>query len=83
MLIRLIQSLYEQKEISIINGTSGTVGIECLKQLVKIPALEVTVFDKKTKASVKKLSPFQDQVKLVYGDITNLKQLPIKMWLYI
>ncbi|MGO1584984.1 hypothetical protein [Mesonia sp.] len=72
-----------KKKSVLLTGASGTVGIECLKQLVKIPALEVTVFDKKTKASVKKLSPFQDQVKLVYGDITNLKQLPIKMWLYI
>ncbi|MDQ7917979.1 hypothetical protein RBU60_10360 [Mesonia sp. MT50] len=72
-----------KKKSVLLTGASGTVGIECLKQLVKIPALEVTVFNKKTKASVKKLSPFQDKAKLVYGDITNLKQLPIKMWLYI
>ncbi|MDT0294913.1 NAD-dependent epimerase/dehydratase family protein [Mesonia ostreae] len=59
----------------LLTGASGTVGLECLKQLVKIPTLEITVFDKKTKASVKKLSPFREQVELVYGDITNLKQL--------
>lgn len=63
------------KKSILLTGASGTVGLECLKQLIKIPKLEVTVFDKKTKTSVKKLSPFQDKIDLVYGDITNLKQL--------
>lgn len=63
------------KKSVLLTGASGTVGIECLKQLVKIPELKVTVFDKKTKTSVERLSPFQDKVELVYGDITNLDDL--------
>ncbi|WP_245574882.1 NAD-dependent epimerase/dehydratase family protein [Aequorivita capsosiphonis] len=55
----------------LLTGASGTVGFEALKQLVEIPYLKLTVFDKKTKAAVKKLDPFKDQVNLIYGDITK------------
>lgn len=59
-----------QKSI-LLTGASGTVGYEVLKQLVEIPNLAITVFDKKTKTSLKKLNPFKNRVDLVYGDITN------------
>ena len=55
----------------LLTGASGTVGFEVLKQLLEIPDLKITVFDKKTKASVKKLDSYADIVKLVYGDITD------------
>ena len=55
----------------LLTGASGTVGFEVLKQLVEIPELKITVFDKKTKASVKKLDSYEDKVELIYGDITN------------
>ena len=44
-------------------------------QLLENRDLKITVFDKKTKASVKKLTPFQDKVNMVYGDITNLNDV--------
>ena len=63
----------KNKEKSILlTGASGTVGFEVLKQLVEIPNHKITVFDKKTKASVKKLNSYKDKVELVYGDITNI-----------
>lgn len=60
----------DQKSI-LLTGASGTVGYEVLKQLVEIPNLKITVFDKKSKASVEKLSPYKGKVELVYGNITN------------
>lgn len=48
-----------QKSV-LLTGGSGTVGYEVLKQLVKIPNLKITVFDKRTKVSVEKLSPFKE-----------------------
>ena len=39
---------------------------------MQIPELKLTVFDKKTKTSVKKLDFYKDRVELVYGDISNL-----------
>ncbi len=63
-----------QKSV-LLTGASGTVGYEVLKQLVKIPNLRITVFDKETKVSIEKLSPFKDRVKLIYGDISKLADL--------
>lgn len=53
-------------------GASGTVGFEVLKQLLVIPDIKLTVFDKKTKASGKKLDSYKDKVNLIYGDLTKL-----------
>lgn len=55
----------------LLTGASGTVGNDVLKQLINLPNVELTVFDKKTKASVKKLNSYKDKVNLIYGDITN------------
>jgi len=63
------------KKSVLLTGASGTVGFEVLKQLVEIPELEITVFDKKTKLSAKKLDSYRGQVKLIYGDITNKSDL--------
>lgn len=59
------------KKSVLLTGASGTVGFEVLQQLLEIPNLAITIFDKKTKSSIKKLDVFKDKVELVYGDITN------------
>lgn len=64
----------EMKSI-LLTGASGTVGYEVLKQLVDLPGFEITVFDKKSPISAKKLEPYKDKIKLLYGDITESKAL--------
>ncbi|WP_316839234.1 NAD(P)-dependent oxidoreductase [Pedobacter gandavensis] len=60
------------KKRILLTGASGTVGFEVLKQLaLQADKYEITVFDQKTKNSIKLLSPFEKQLKVVYGDITN------------
>ncbi|WP_316751603.1 NAD(P)-dependent oxidoreductase [Pedobacter gandavensis] len=60
------------KKKILLTGASGTVGYEVLKQLVlQSDKYEVTVFDQKTDNSVKLLTPYEKQVEVVYGDITN------------
>ena len=59
------------KKRILLTGASGTVGFETLKHLMKNPNYEITVFDVKTRKSVKKLTPFNDRVKIVYGDICS------------
>lgn len=56
----------------LLTGASGTVGFEVLKQLMEIPNLKLTVFDKKTKSSIKRLGSYSDKVELIYGDITDI-----------
>lgn len=64
------------KKINVLlTGASGTVGFEALKQLLEKGCYNVTVFDKKSKLSVKKLSPFQNKINLIYGDISNASHL--------
>lgn len=60
----------DQKSV-LLTGASGTVGFQVLKQLVRIPNLKITVFDKKTMTSVEKLGSYKHKVEVVYGDITN------------
>ena len=48
------------------------MGYEAVKQLAALKnCYNTTVFDLKTKQSEKLLSPFQDDINIVYGDITN------------
>lgn len=56
----------------LLTGASGTVGLEVLKQLYqKSHKFDITVFDIKSKISLKKLSPYKGKVKIVYGNISN------------
>ncbi|MDF2553534.1 MAG: NAD(P)-dependent oxidoreductase [Chryseobacterium sp.] len=63
------KSIVNTKKRILLTGASGTVGFETLKRLVKDPNYEITVFDVKTPKSVKKLTPFQGRVEIVYGDV--------------
>lgn len=55
----------------LITGGSGTVGQIVLKKLCKNREYEVTAFDLKTKQSQKFYKPFQDSIKVCYGDLSN------------
>jgi nucleoside-diphosphate-sugar epimerase len=53
----------------LLTGASGMVGFEVLKQLITAKhRFDITVFDLKTKLSVKRLSRFEDLATMVYGD---------------
>ncbi|AUC84662.1 NAD(P)-dependent oxidoreductase [Polaribacter sp. ALD11] len=59
----------------LLTGASGTVGFEVLKQLSKNASYDLTIFDKKTKNSLEKLKPFEPNINLIFGDISNSKDL--------
>lgn len=63
------------KKSVLLTGASGRVGFEVLKQLVAHDKWQLTVFDKKTPQAVKKFAAFKKQIKIVYGDITNAKDV--------
>lgn len=65
-------NIVQTKKRILITGASGTVGLETLKHLMKTKTYEITAFDVKTPKTVKKLAPFSDRVKIIYGDITNV-----------
>ncbi|MEG2322696.1 MAG: NAD(P)-dependent oxidoreductase [Bacilli bacterium] len=56
----------------LLTGAAGSVGFEALKQLV-LKKYEVTVIELDNKKNRKKLKPFQDSVKIVYGSINDSK----------
>lgn len=57
----------------LLTGASGSVGYEVLKQLTaQDKQFEVTVFDVKTSKSSRLFKPFENRIRLVYGDITQL-----------
>jgi nucleoside-diphosphate-sugar epimerase len=56
----------------LLTGASGSVGFEALKLLIeKRDQFDITVFDIKSRASLKKFSPFKEEIEIIYGDITN------------
>jgi nucleoside-diphosphate-sugar epimerase len=59
----------------LLTGACGTVGFETLQHLVEHTDYEITVFDIKTKKSLKKLAPFRSRVEIIYGDITNREEV--------
>lgn len=63
------------KKNILLTGASGTVGFEALLQLIDKKSYNVTVFDLETKQSLLKLLPYKDQVNLLFGDISNPKDL--------
>lgn len=64
-----------KKKNILLTGASGTVGFEALLQLVDKNSYNITVFDKETKESSLKLRPYKDQVNLIFGDISDEKDL--------
>ncbi|MRI63852.1 NAD(P)-dependent oxidoreductase [Ornithobacterium rhinotracheale] len=56
----------------LLTGASGNVGIEVLRMLVQSPKdYEVVAFDVENEISRKKLTPYQNKAKIVFGDITQ------------
>jgi nucleoside-diphosphate-sugar epimerase len=64
------------KKKILLTGASGSVGLETLRELVQhTDKYDVTAFDLENKSSKKKLQPFAKDVRLVFGDITRLKDV--------
>ncbi len=64
------------KKKILLTGASGAVGIETLSKLVRhTDKYEITVFDLENKQSKKKLLSFTNKVRLVFGDITRVKDV--------
>lgn len=68
------QRMGNRKRI-LLTGASGTVGNEVLKQLVEFQHFEITAFDTKTSNSKRILGPFENQVKVIYGDIRQAEDI--------
>lgn len=65
------------KKNILLTGASGTVGFEVLLQLVENEKYNLIVFDKETKHSRSKLLKYKDRIKLIFGDISEKKDLEI------
>lgn len=66
----------DKRKRVLLTGASGTVGYEVLKQLVDLEGkYVVTAYDVGTSKSKKKLSPFRDTVRIIYGDISRQENL--------
>lgn len=66
----------ETRKKVLLTGASGTVGIEVLKQLYAMKnTYDITVFDVKSKKSIKKFKAFKNEIAIVYGNITNENDL--------
>ena len=62
----------ETRKKILLTGASGTVGYEVLKQLCEIKnKYEVTVFDIKSRKTIKKFKPFNKEINIVYGNLNN------------
>lgn len=56
----------------LLTGASGAIGYEVLQLLESDPhPFNITIFDLESRNNIRKLKPFQDRVKIVYGDIRD------------
>ena len=56
----------------LITGSTGAIGLEILQQLDQRDSLEnVTVLARNSKKNRKKLKPFTDKIRVIYGDVTS------------
>lgn len=75
LILPKVKIVMKEKQKILLTGASGTVGYEALKQLITKGIYELTVFDIKTPKSQKLFEPYQDKINLVYGDISDQKQV--------
>ena len=59
----------------LLTGASGTVGIEVLRLLANNDTFNVHVFDKKSKRTIKILTPYKNRVNIIYGDLCHPKDI--------
>lgn len=60
----------------LLTGASGTVGKELLKQLCEsTDKYSITVFDLGTKLSVSLFKKYQNQIRIIYGDISDKNEV--------
>jgi len=60
----------------LLTGASGTVGYEVLKQLYPLREnFDITVFGTRSKRSLKHLSPFKDEIKIIYGNLSDINDV--------
>ena len=65
-------SVLKTRKKILLTGASGTVGLAVLTQLCEIKdKYDVTVFDIKSGKTIKKFSPFKEEINIVYGNINN------------
>lgn len=61
----------ENKTRILLTGASGTVGLEVLRQLCHLKKdCDLTIFDIKTKKTVKAFSPYRKKLNIIWGDIS-------------
>jgi cholest-5-ene-3beta,7alpha-diol 3beta-dehydrogenase len=66
----------KNKHNILLTGASGTVGLEVLKQLYQLRSkFNITVFDLKSRNTLKIFSLFKKNIEIVYGDISNIDDI--------
>ena len=55
----------------LITGAAGSIGIETIKNLLKEKKYEITAIDLKCKDNQKYLKKYQNQINIIYGDVTD------------
>ncbi len=59
----------------LVTGAAGTVGYNVLTQLRAQSGIDVVAFVRDTRSARKRLAPFSDYCRCIFGDITNPKQV--------
>lgn len=60
----------------LLTGASGSVGYQVLKQLhEQKERFNISIFDTKTKKTVKKFKPFKNSLEITYGDIAQIDEV--------
>lgn len=59
----------------LLTGASGTIGQNVIAQLAEDSRYQLTVFDLESRGAAAAFAPYQDRIRIVYGDISKFDQV--------
>ena len=59
----------------LLTGASGGIGYAVFQQLLRTKKYSLSIFIRESRKNIKRFTPYQDEINIIYGDLTNSDDL--------
>lgn len=63
------------KQNVLLTGASGGIGYAVFQQLLRSKKYSLSIFIRESRKNIKRFNPYQDEINIIYGDLTNSDDL--------